>query len=122
MKLVLPLPPNFSNDGRQHWRKKYNAQQKYFRQLDELLICQQVEPPPLQIPARIGLSAVLYVWSEMDDDGAMARLKWPVDWMRTRGYVADDKRKNIKWAGLPGQVVDRKNQRLELEITPLEAA
>lgn len=119
-RLVVPLPPNMANDGRVHWRRKYNAQQEYFDTLDLLLAARRIPAPPREVPGRVRLTAHLFVWSEMDDDNALARLKHALDWLRTRGYVADDRRRNIEWTGLPQQTIDRRDQRLELIIEPVE--
>jgi hypothetical protein len=54
----------------------------------------------------------------MDDDNALARIKWAADWLQTRGYIVDDKRPHCRFT-IPEQVIDRKNQRLVLTITPL---
>ncbi len=62
----------------------------------------------------------MYLGGAMDDDNAMARHKPLLDWLKTRGYIADDRKKNIVWEGLPEQIVKRDgNYRIELTITPL---
>lgn len=44
------------------------------------------------------------------------------DWLKTRGYIVDDRRKCLTWAGFPEQVVARKHvYRLEITIHPLAA-
>lgn len=52
----------------------------------------------------------------MDDDNAMRRLKPLLDWLVGHGYLSGDSRKQIKWVGIPDQVIDRENQRVELTI------
>ena len=58
----------------------------------------------------------MYVWAYLDEDNSMARLKWTLDWLRGAGYVEDDKKRNLTFAGIPEQVIDRKNQRLEVRL------
>jgi hypothetical protein len=55
----------------------------------------------------------------MDHDNAVARCKWPLDLLVQLGYLADDRRKNVQWAGFPDQIVSRKQEpSLTLIITP----
>lgn len=115
MTFEMPLPPNFSN-SRMHWRAKHRAKLAYWKQVDERQNCGLIPAPPKAPFQKVAATATLYLWSHMDEDGAMARLKWPQDWLVTRGYLADDRRGNIKWAGLPEQHIDRTNQRLVLTL------
>mgnify|MGYP001617675201 CR=1 FL=1 len=59
----------------------------------------------------------------MDDGNALHRCeKWPCDWLKTRGYIVDDRRSCLTWETLPAQVVKRDgNYRIELVLTPLAA-
>ena len=114
--LVLPLPPNMLN-SRRNWRVQLRAKKAYWQRCDILRLA--LPKPPATPPERIRATATLYVWALMDDDNAMARIKWAADWIVAQGYVADDRKKNIEWAGLPHQVVDRKAQRLEITIEPI---
>jgi len=69
---------------------------------------------------RLCLNATLFVWAKMDRDNLVARLKWPIDCLVRYGILRDD---NEKWLDLqmPKQVVDRKNPRVEIELTPCKS-
>lgn len=109
MKFVLPLPPNMSN-SRWHWRTKYKKQFEYE------LRCLHALGHAEKTLERATISAHLFLYSYMDVDNAMARLKWPVDLLVKHGYIADDSRKVLTWSGLPEQTIDRKNPRLEITL------
>ena len=69
--------------------------------------------PPM---AKAKISAKLYTYNKMDVDNLFARLKWPLDWLTRRGYILDDDPEILDWQGIPKQAVDRKNQRLEIQL------
>lgn len=120
MTFEMLLPPNFSNGKSGGWAKHY-AKKAYNKKMDQRQLLGLVPPPPKVPWPLVKASATFYLWNMMDEDGCTARLKFPQDWLVTRGYIADDKKKNIRWAGLPEQVIDRKNQRLVLEIEPVNS-
>ena len=113
MKLTLPLPPNRAN-ARWHWRKEKLLRDSYFMR------CLAMQGLKWREPAtHARISATLYVWSVMDMDNLMARLKWPVDWLVHRGYITDDDPAHLQWT-LPEQQIDRRNQRVEIELECLD--
>lgn len=116
LRLVLPLPENLAN-ARLHWRAKLARKKAYWRKLD--LIRPALPPAPPAPLARAEIRATLYLYNPMDDDNAMARLKWAVDWLAGL-YIAGDARKALKWVGIPEQVIDRKRPRVELVISALD--
>lgn len=120
MRLVLPLPPNAAN-SRRSWRVALRDKKAYWGQCSLLLSARRVPLPPPVRPERVRLTAVLYLHNFMDDDNAMARLKPVLDWLKGWGYIADDRRKNIEWSGLPEQHIDRQNPRCEIVVEPAEA-
>lgn len=125
LRLVLPLPPSLTNSGRgrsRHWRALKRERDAYWCQCDGLQACGTVPAPPAAPMERALITVSLYVWAPMDADNAMARCKWALDWMRSRGYVADDAPRNLAWTGLPAQWLDRKAQRLEITIEPVQVA
>jgi hypothetical protein len=105
--IVLPLPPNMAN-GRMHWRAKDRKRNEYFEACDEWKNSSVVPSPPSRPIAFAELRALLTLWNPMDDDGAMARIKWSLDWLVTRGYLAGDSRKHVRWHSVPDQQIDRK--------------
>ena len=119
MKLIFPMPPNLAN-SRMHWRTKHNAKKSLWAYMDVRQIFDIGFPkPPREPMAKATISSVMYLGGAMDDDNAMNRHKWLLDWLKSRGYIMDDRKKCLTWAGLPEQVIDRKNQRIEITLTPL---
>lgn len=113
---VLPLPPNMAN-ARRHWTATLRQKNDYYARCDAMALA--LPKPPTKPHDCVRMSVTLYVWSMMDPDGAVSRCKWPIDWLVKAGYVVDDKGRNIEWAGMPTQVIDRKAQRLEITIEPI---
>lgn len=116
------MPGNETNkaSGRSHWRYVYSAKKKYQRQLDELQQAGLIALPPAEPIARVKVKSVMHLGNHMDDDNAIARHKVLIDWLKTRGYIVDDRRKNLQWESLPNQIVRRNGDyRIELTITPI---
>ena len=113
MKLTLPLPPNRAN-AREHWRVTSRKKTDYYYAAETGLYLQR---PPRLPPQRMRLDATLYLWARMDFDNLVARLKFPIDVLVRYGLLVDD---NEKWLDLqmPKQVIDRKDMRVEIELTP----
>lgn len=121
--LTVPMPASVTNvkaRASRHWRAAYAQKLAYWQALDAMLVLGTVEPPPLHPLARAHIRSVMYLGGAMDDDNALARHKPLLDWLKTRGYVTDDRRKNLVWEGLPEQVIKRDgNYRIVLTLTPL---
>ena len=122
LEFTIPLPPNRAND-RSHWRKVHRDKLNYWAHLDAIQLLNRADlgfyipKPPAAPLTRAKIRATLFVWSLMDEGNSLARLKWPEDWLVTRGYIRNDTRIVLKWEGIPDQVVDRKHQRVELTLT-----
>lgn len=131
-RFVLPLPPNRAND-RSSWRKVHRERAAYLEALYAIqktgLSLQyttrshtvfrrdfEIPDPPAEPHSHVSVTATLYVYNRMDQDNALARLKWPVDWIVEAGYVADDSPEHWSWAGVPEQRIDRKRQRVEIRL------
>lgn len=120
MVFRLPMPPNLGN-ARMHWRVKLNAKHGYMRELEAIATAirhgarlpagmdYHIPPAPYAPWEKASIEAHMVLGGHMDDDNAMARVKWPLDWLRHRGYIQDDRRKHLRWAGLPEQEVTRKS-------------
>ena len=120
LTFVLPLPPNLAN-SRMHWRKRHREHSRYRDHLDMLLAMRQLPPVPREPWARAQVTAVLALHNPMDDDNAVARCKWPLDWIVSRGYLTDDRRTALRWASFPTQEIRRKQDptlTLTLERVP----
>ncbi len=118
MKLTLPLPPNRAN-AREHWRVTDRKKNDYYVYAAAAIHNQRPSGWwPSGNPTRMRLDATLYLWARMDLDNLVSRLKWILDSLVNYGLLMDD---NEKWLDLqmPKQVVDRKNPRVEIELTPL---
>jgi hypothetical protein len=117
MTFVLPVPPDVGN-ARGHWRGREAAKRAYWMRCAACCPPRKFPKPDKPWP-RVRVQADLYLWNEMDEDNAMARLKLAVDWLVVSGYIENDRRKNIEWVGLPSQEINRKFQRLELTVEVL---
>jgi len=87
------MPPNISNgmggssNVIAHHRKK-----RYFKMLDERQNCGLIPAPPKQPFVRSVAYATMYLGARMDSENAKYRAyKWPMDWLKTRGYIVDDR-------------------------------
>jgi hypothetical protein len=132
LTLVVPMPPNIGNGSHGHWSSRYREKNAYWRVLDLLtgkrgLIGRErffsIPRPPQQPFAKASIRSTMYLGGAMDDSNAMRRHKWVEDWLVTRGYLVDDRKKCLTWEGFPEQVIKRDgNYRIVLVLTPTEAA
>ncbi len=106
MKIVLPLPPNIAN-SRMHWRVKNRERRAY---MDLCSVFADFDEPDL-VRKVTAITATIYHTHTMDQDNAMARLKWPVDWMVRNGFLVDDDPDHLVWTGVPTQVKCKKDER-----------
>ncbi len=124
MKLTFPMPMNASNGSHGSWGARYSQKQRYWKECDVRQGAGLIPPPPAKPLSKASISSVMYLGGAMDDDNAMRRHKWVLDWLKTRGYIVDDRRKNLTWQSFPEQHVARRegNYRIELTLTPLSAS
>jgi hypothetical protein len=106
------MPPNMAN-GRLHWRVKYRRQKEW--QARALVFEKQLRGVHVPLE-QVRVTAVLYPHQRMDDDNAIARLKWCLDLLVKCQVIVDDKRPHCELAGIPEQIIDRKNPRVELTV------
>lgn len=119
LRFVVPMPPNIAN-ARLHWRAKNRKRTEFFDRCDWLMAAKILPAPPEKPFRRVAVEAVLHLGAAMDHDNAFSRLKWPMDWLVRRGYLVDDRASNVRWDGMPQQVVKRnQDYRIELTLTPL---
>ena len=118
MKLTLPLPPNRAN-AREHWRVTHRNRVEYYEMAGNAILRELVNQADWNgdCMERMRLDATFYLWSKLDPGNLVARLKWVEDILVKKGLLVDD---NEKWLDLqmPTQVIDRKNQRVVIELTP----
>jgi hypothetical protein len=86
----LPLPDNVAN-GRMHWRAKATRKNAYMAGLDMLMFGEVLPGPPLIPLVKPVAEIEMRTVRRMDHDNAHARLKWVLDWLQTRGYMANDR-------------------------------
>lgn len=118
----FPLPPRVLNPGnKSHWRVTHGQKQQFYSTCDLMLKLGMLPKPPVRPFQQAALTSVMRLGAAMDDDNALARHKFVLDWLKTRKYVADDRKKNLRWTALPEQVVGRK-QKYRIELTLTEEA
>lgn len=109
LRIVFPMPPNVTNraSGQSHWSVQHREKKNYAKRLDELQGAGLIPAPPVRAFARSQISSVMHLGAAMDDDNALARHKPVIDWLKTRGYIVDDRKTNLGWHGFPKQIVRR---------------
>jgi Holliday junction resolvase RusA-like endonuclease len=117
LTLVLPLPLNLAN-SRLHWAARLREKRAYWERLNVRRDAKLIAWPPHAIPPKASVEIVMYVGARMDRDNLYARVKWPLDWLVSWGYVSGDREDQIEL--VVTQKVDRKNQRMSVTITAME--
>lgn len=117
MRLVMDMPLNVANSS-QHWAVRARAKKAYYVAQDRRQLLGLIEPPPSRPMKYARLAAHFYAWSLMDDDNRTARLKFVCDWLKTRGYIVDDKPSCLTITAVT-QEIDRANQRLVVTLEPV---
>lgn len=126
---VVPMPPLVTNAGGQrsrHWRSLEAEKAAYWELLDLIASARLYGVTGLVIPARptapiarVTVTSAMVLGGHMDDDNAVARHKWLIDWLVSRCYLASDRRSCVRWAGFPTQRVTRKEPAsITLTISP----
>lgn len=105
----FPLPPNRSQDT-SNGRARSAAKKKYYKQLDELQQANLLPAPPRLPLMRAVITGSVHAKNISDDDNIMARMKWPQDWLKSRGYIVEDKRPFLTWLNIPEQTIDRQRE------------
>ena len=114
----FPLPPNLAN-SRMHWAVKDRKRQAYhLAALIEVRNRQRKGELSREPYDRLLVTPRLYVRNLMDEDNAVACLKWPLDALVKAGVVADDDVAHVT-LGPVVQTIDRRDPRLELTLTPV---
>lgn len=102
-----------------HWRVKQKAKKDYYALLDMKQMVRDFPAPPKQRIEKASIRATVYAWNKGDTGNVMNRMKYIEDWLVTRGYLVDDSEKHLTWEGFPVQIIDRKQKRVEITVTPL---
>ncbi len=104
--MLFPLPPNRAN-ARGHWRKGFRALKAFYAECDTRVMVKLLPRPPKEPWTHATIRAELTMRNPMDDDNALSRCKWLMDFLVTRGYIQDDARKCLRWEGIPTQRISR---------------
>lgn len=99
LELTFPMPVNIAN-ARLHWAVKSRKHNEWKLRAIVGERGLRGRHRPIQ---KCQVTAVLYARQRMDDDNAVARLKWPLDLLKERGLIVDDKRPHLMLTGIPEQ-------------------
>lgn len=105
-------------NSRMHWRVKQKTKKAYWDSCDIYRALWLRNGRQFE---RAKIRATIFCGGRMDHDNAIARLKWPVDFLVTQGLLAGDKPSQLSWHWPIEQVVKR-NQEYRVEITIEEDA
>jgi hypothetical protein len=108
LEILFPMPPMLTNSDKgrsRHWRALEGEKKRYWKRLDELQLVGLIPKPQRRAIARGTLRSTMTLGSRMDEDNAVARHKWAIDWLATRGYVENDRL--LKWERFPVQIIRR---------------
>jgi hypothetical protein len=106
--MSFPMPPSLGNASGQsrHWRTIAGKKRQYLRELDLWSVVTCFDAPPKVPHERLQiLRSEMHLGNRMDQDNAMIRHKWVLDWLATRGYIGNDR--NFEWVRFPEQIVKR---------------
>lgn len=89
---------------------------KYYELLDSL-VEEGLVPGKPDVPLGPVTGVVeMIVWALSDDTNAAYRMKWPEDWLKERGYIRGDSRKDLRWNRYPEQFISRQEQYLIIRL------
>lgn len=117
-RIVLPLPPNFSNPAgfRGHWATEKEIKDAYRNHCDAIRAQRLIPAPPSEPAELTRCRIVLYTSREMDLDNANHRRKVAQDWLKTRGYIKDDSPKHFDVVESRQERCARVDVRIEFEL------
>jgi hypothetical protein len=119
---LMPIPPQRAN-FRGSWQKSHGQKLRYWQQLDNLVLQKLLPRRPLKPWPHATITAHFTMRSvHMDQDNALARCKWAVDWLTQRHYLAGDTPSCLTWTGIPTQSSTKGTglePSLELTVTAL---
>lgn len=110
----IPMPPTLTNSGKgrsRHWRVIEREKEQYWTLLTIAKQFKTIPPPPAVPWEKARIQSLMVLGGAMDDDNAMARHKWPIDWLVRNGYIKSDRKSCLVWADFPTQRVSRKEDK-----------
>ena len=117
IEILFGTPPDRGN-AREHWRTVNKKKNLFYEECDNKQLLGLIPPPPKRPITKCKVEAHFKLHNPNDWDNLYARLKYPLDWLETRGYILDDSPRVIIEAPVVTQEVDRKNKCLSVTITP----
>jgi len=97
-------------NSRMHWRVKNRERKAYIALCYwDAVVC--LVNPDDMLADKAAITATIYHTHTSDQDNLMARLKWPVDWIKDNGYIWDDDPDHLVWTGVPTQVKCKRDER-----------
>lgn len=106
--IIVPMPETMLNSGAgksRHWTAKGRAKKAYYKALTARVQAGLIPAAPSPALGVVSVTSTMFLGARMDADNAMARHKWPLDWLQRNGYLHNDKL--VEWTGVPSQVVRR---------------
>jgi len=124
LTIRVPMPPTLTNSGRgrsRQWWALHAEKKRYWRQLDERQTAGLIPIPGKRPIGRATVRSTMTVAARNDDDNAVSRHKWVIDWLATRGYLVNDRL--LRWSTFPEQIVRQTDEpMIELTITRVRDA
>jgi hypothetical protein len=116
MQLTLTMPANVAN-ARGSWHVGHRAKKRFYRESDERQLVGLVPRPPADPLTSAHVRVRFHVHNLLDPDNLYARMKHVLDWLVTRGYLADD---DVDTVSLEvSQEIERKDKRVEITVEAL---
>lgn len=112
IQITLPIPDNKANlKGSTNGFRVRDLRDKYFKQCDAHLMVARFnfKNPPIEKAEYYAELHFKNAASLMDFDNLVARLKWPIDYLVSRGIIVDDSHKHLWPAALVTQTTCAEN-------------
>jgi len=110
-RFPMPRPLTNASGRSRHWRTMEREKKAYWTTCNGLYHARLLPPLPDDAPwEKARILSTMILGGAMDDDNAMARHKWAIDWLAGWGYVKSDRKTCLVWGDFPIQTVTRKEE------------
>ena len=116
IQLTLTMPANVAN-SRGHWRVKHRAKARFYKDSDQRQLVGLVPAPPAKPLESAHVRVRFHVHNLLDPDNLHARMKHILDWLVTRGYLANDDADTVSLE--VSQEIERRDKRVEITVEAL---
>ena len=122
LRFEFPLPPRLNTNAfRGHWGRAAREKKQWYSNCDARQALGLLPRPPAAPFRHAAIQATLYVARLHDADNAFHRCaKFPLDYLKTRGFIVDDSPTHIHWTGIPTQRVTKNGNAHYMEIVLTE--